>query len=216
MKQAEHATPTLIIGLTGGIGSGKSAAAERFIEHGVTVINADSVAREVVAPGSPALEALAERFGLAVLQEDGSLNRAKLRTIVFSNETDRRWLEHLTHPLVGEIIHQRLHAPQHKQDAPYRILESPLLLESGQHERVDRILLIDVPKPLQIERVITRDANSSAQINKIIESQMHRDEKLAQADDIVDNSGSLASLFAAVDDLHATYCKMANLQSDRS
>ena len=200
-----------IVGLTGGIGSGKSAAAECFIEHGVTVINSDHIAREIVAPGSPALDAIAERFGLRILLEDGCLNRAALRTIIFDSEPERIWLEQLTHPLIVEITHERLQAAQYEEEPPYRILESPLLLETTQKEQVDRILLIDTPNHLQIERVTQRDGNSADQVSKIIESQMQQQKKLAHADDVIMNTGSLEELGKQVETLHSKYCNLSSL-----
>ncbi|MGB5325202.1 MAG: dephospho-CoA kinase [Pseudomonadales bacterium] len=202
----------LIVGLTGGIGSGKSAAAERFSELGVCVVNADAVAREVVAPGTPALDAIAERFGLQVLQGDGSLDRSALRHTVFSDPAEREWLEQLTHPLVGELTAARLGAPRDTQEPPYRILESPLLLETGRQQFVHRVLVVDCPRELQVARVMRRDASSRQQVLRMIDAQMSRDAKLALADDVIDNSGSLEALQDTVDQLHRKYCVLADVQ----
>lgn len=202
-----------IVGLTGGIGSGKSAAAERFFELGVRVVNADALAREVVAPGSPALDAIAERFGLQVLHEDGSLDRANLRRIIFDDPPARSWLEKLTHPLVAELTLARLQAPRDDSEACYRILESPLLLEAGSQQFVQRVLVIDCPIEVQVARVMRRDSNDREQVLRMIEAQMPRDAKLALADDVIDNSGSIEALHAAVGKLHEKYNELALQQT---
>ena len=199
-----------IIGLTGGIGSGKSAAAALFRERNVLVIDADQVARDVVEPGSPALAAIAERHGQQILLADGALDRARLREIVFADDSERHWLEQLTHPLIGELMFARLHGPGEAGEAPYRMLESPLLFETEQKMLTHRTLLVDIPTELQIERAAARDNSSAGQIAAIIEAQMPRNEKLALADDVIDNSGSLAELEQQVDALHARYCELAN------
>lgn len=202
--------PTMmIIGLTGGIGSGKSTASSRFAEHGVTVINADHIAREVVTTDSPALRAIAERFGPDILQPDGSLNRTALREIVFDDQHQLDWLEQLTHPLIEAIIRQRLQTSRQPEEPPYRMLESPLLLETQQKNLVDRVLLIDSPEALQIERVAGRDNNSGTQVKKIIASQMPREKKLSLADDVIENTATREELYQQVDSLHNQYCQLA-------
>lgn len=202
-----------VTGLTGGIGSGKSAASERFAELGVTVVDADALAREVVAPGTPALDAISERFGLQVLLPDGQLDRGALRGIIFADAAQRDWLEQLTHPLVRELTYQRLQATRHDDEAPYRILESPLLLETGGQHFVDRVLVIDCPRELQLARVMQRDGNEEAQVLRMLDAQMSRDARLALADDIIDNSGSLEDLHSAVESLHARYLELAATHS---
>ena len=198
-----------IIGLTGGIGSGKSAAAAAFRDHGVAVINADQVARDVVAPGSGALNAIAEHFGEQILQPDGQLDRAALRQRVFSDNTARQWLEQLTHPLIGETIDQRLAATRCATEANYRILESPLLMETDQRHRVQRLLLVDTEESLQLQRSMARDKNSEQQVRAIMASQMSRQDKIALADDILPNSGTLAQLQTCVQALHRQYSAIA-------
>ncbi|WP_299591403.1 dephospho-CoA kinase [uncultured Microbulbifer sp.] len=199
----------LTVGLTGGIGSGKSAAAARFRHHGVNVVDADVAARVVVEPGQPALAAIAEHFGAGVIQADGALDRAALRQLVFNDPGGRRWLERLTHPLIREEIISSLGASSKTHSAPYAILESPLLIESGQFELVQRICVVDIPEELQLQRASTRDANSVEQIRKIMDAQLPRAERCAKADDILDNSGSLESLNAQVDTLHQKYVQLA-------
>lgn len=199
-----------LVGLTGGIGSGKSTAAERFTALGVTIVNSDAIAREIVLPDSKALNAIRQQFGFTVLQADGSLNRAALRAMVFADPTNRAWLEKLTHPLIANLTEQRLNAPLLNSEAPYRILESPLLLETNGHDKVDIILLIDAPQAVQLQRTMQRDNNSEDQVMAIISSQMPREQKHLHADDIVDNAGSLAQINQKIDDLHQHYCELAN------
>lgn len=197
-----------IVGLTGGIGSGKSAASKLFASFGVTIVDADRVAREVVEPGSPALDEIAKRFGKQILQEDKTLDRAQLRKIVFANEEDRKWLESVTHPAIRDTIAQRLGAALTKEEANYRILETPLLFESTQRTLVSRTCLIDVKEEIQIQRVMQRDNNNEAQVKAIIAAQMPRKEKLALADDVVDNNGSLEELEKQIKSLHQLYCEL--------
>lgn len=198
-----------IVGLTGGIGSGKSAVAALFINQGITVVDADIAARKVVEPGSPALAAIAEHFGEDLLQADGCLDRAALRAIVFDNENERLWLEQLLHPAIGQWISGQLANAQ----SPYAILESPLLLETSQHEMADRIIVVDVPQQLQIDRACSRDGNSPDQIKAIIAAQMSREARLEKADDVIDNSGELETLAGPVRALHQQYLELAREKS---
>lgn len=194
-----------IVGLTGGIGSGKSAAARCFERLGITVVNADIASRKVVEPGMPALAAIAEHFGPDILLPDGQLDRAALRQRIFSDPAAKQWLEQLLHPQIGAWIWQQLRAAT----GPYAILESPLLLESTQHQRVDRILVVDVPEDVQVARATTRDSNSEAQIRAIMASQMPRAERLSRADDVIDNSGDIDNLQQQVAVLHDRYVQEA-------
>ena len=146
----------MIIGLTGGIASGKSTVARLFGDHGARWVDADDIAREVVAPGEPALKAIVDRYGDAILTREGRLDRAALRALVFADEKERRWLEATTHPRVRERLVTRLSLLR-QQDAPYVLLVSPLLFESGQVDMVQRTLVVDVPEALQIERTTQRD-----------------------------------------------------------
>lgn len=202
-----------VLGLTGGIGSGKSAAAAIFAQLGVTVINADSVAKEVVEPGSEALNAIVEHFGPAILLDNGHLDRAALRAKIFSvndaNQTAKQWLENLTHPLINQRIIERLKSTKVDSEAHYRVLESPLLLETQQRDLVDRLLLIDIPKTLQVERTIARDHNTEEQVNNIIAAQMPREQKRLLADDKIDNTGTLSELEQQVITLHKQYQQLA-------
>lgn len=194
-----------IVGLTGGIGSGKSAAAKYFLELGVTIIDADKVSREIVEPGSIALIEIADHFGQAILLADGSLDRAALRARVFADDTERRWLEQLTHPLIGQTIFDRLSATKQQGESSYRILESPLLMETVQKDLTHRLLLIDVPVETQILRTMSRDDNTEQQVRAIIDAQMPREEKLKLADDVIDNTKNLEALKYEVEKLHEHY-----------
>jgi dephospho-CoA kinase len=198
----------LIVGVTGGIASGKSTVARAFAAHGIPWVDADDVAREVVEPGEPALAEIAERFGPRVLQADGSLNRRALREIVFADESERRWLESVTHPRIRQRIVAHLERLQ-AEGAPYVLLVSPLLFESGQSEMADRCLVIDVPESLQIERTAARDDVDDAQARAIVAAQMPRRERLARADDVIDNSGSEEDLAAQVAELDRRYRELA-------
>ena len=187
----------LIIGLTGGIGSGKSLVAARFAELGVTVVNADTVAREVVAKGEPALEAIRAHFGEDIVLADGELDRRKLRGIIFNDPAQKKWLEDLLHPIIRLRIVEQLNAAK----SEYAILESPLLLETDQHLLVEKIIVVDVDEATQIARASLRDGSDMAQIKKIIASQMPRAEKLEKADFVIDNCGSKEATFLQVEAL---------------
>lgn len=198
----------MIVGVTGGIASGKSTVARAFAALGVPWVDADDVAREVVEPGEPALAEIAERFGVRILQADGSLNRRALREIVFAEPSERLWLESVTHPRIRERIIAHLERLQN-EGAPYVLLVSPLLFESGQSEMVDRCLVIDVPESVQIARTASRDDVDERQARAIVAAQMPRSERLARADDVVDNSGSEEHLAAQVAELDRRYREMA-------
>jgi len=190
-----------IVGVTGGIGSGKSAVTGRFERRGIVVVDADLAARVIVEPGRPALEAIAEHFGADILQPDGALDRAALRARVFADPGERRWLEKLTHPLIGEEILAQLAAAE----SPYTIVSSPLLLETSQKSLVDCIVVVDVPEEIQLARTMLRDDNDADQVRRIMAAQMPRGERLALADFVIDNSGSLDALDAQVEDLHREF-----------
>lgn len=190
-----------VLGLTGGIGSGKSAASDFFAGKGITVVDADIVAREVVEPGQPAWQAIKEHFGEQALLTDGSLNRAWLREKVFSEPEERKWLESQTHPRIRDSIIRQLQ----QATSAYAILVSPLLFESGQALLTQHTLLIDVPVDIQITRATSRDQNNADQIRRIIAAQMPRDERRTRADDIADNSLGLAELHQQLELLHNSY-----------
>ncbi len=195
----------LIIGLTGGIGSGKSEASKRFAERGILVVDADIVAREVVEPGQAALTLIAAHFGSDIIDSTGHLNRSKLRTIIFSNPEEKKWLESLLHPIINtEIRHQLANAT-----SPYAILVSPLLLETTQFQLVDRILVIDASEQLQLERASQRDNNNEAQIKAIMQTQLSRQERCARATDIIQNHGSINEIELQVEKLHQLYLTLA-------
>lgn len=193
----------MIVGLTGGIGSGKSTVARAFGSLGIGWVDADDVAREVVMPGEPALAAIREHFGNDVLHADGTLNRSALRSIVFDNPTERKWLESVTHPRVRERI--LVHLERLQRQSPYVLLVSPLLFESGQDKLVDRTVVVDVPVELQLSRTRARDDVSEAQVHAILAAQLPREERLTKANDVIDNSGDHASMMQQVTQLDQHY-----------
>ncbi len=194
-----------VIGLTGGIGSGKSTVAELFAERGIEIVDADLIAREVVLPGTAALGQIASHFGSSILAASGELDRAALRKRVFADTSARLWLEGLLHPLIHDRIVQRIDACQ----SPYCILASPLLLETSQHQLVNRVLVVDVDETSQLQRTLQRDGSDEATIRGIIAAQMARQDRLRQADDVLDNSGDRSKLDTNVDKLHTRYLELA-------
>ncbi len=196
---------TFTVGLTGGIGSGKSAVSSRFENLGIRVVDADVASRVVVEPGRPALAAIEEHFGPEVIAPDGTLDRAALRKRVFQDAAERRWLEALTHPLINACIREALASA----DSPYAILAHPLLVETGQTGICQRVLVVDVPEELQVERTMARDNNPEAQVRAIMAAQASREERLAAADDVIVNDRDLAHLDAEVARLHALYLELA-------
>lgn len=199
-------TLSFVVGITGGIGSGKSAVTERFERLGITVVDADLAARVVVEKGKPALKAIEEHFGSEVIAKNGELDRAALRSKVFSEDSERIWLERLTHPLIGTEILEQLAASK----SPYTILSSPLLLETSQGELSQCIVVVDVPQELQLKRTMTRDNNDEAQVKRIMAAQMSRDKRLDRADIVIDNSRSLEDLDGAVAKLHGEFLNKAS------
>ncbi|RZA04505.1 MAG: dephospho-CoA kinase [Moraxellaceae bacterium] len=197
----------LIVGLTGGIGSGKSAVSSKFEQLGIDVIDADVVSREVVKIDSYALNEIAQHFGLEILQQDGSLDRQTLREIVFANLQEKAWLENLLHPIIRNQIITQLH----QSKSPYAILSSPLLLETNQYELVNRILVVDATEELQIERACLRDANKVEQIKKIMATQMNRSTRCSRADDIIHNHGAIHELDVQVHRLHSQYLSLSEI-----
>lgn len=194
-----------IVGLTGGIGSGKSAASAWFEQQEILVVDADIVAREVVEVGQPALIEIQKHFGDWVLDEQGCLNRSALRDCIFKHPEARQQLEAITHPVIRNSIIQQLN----QASSPYAILASPLLLETDQHLLCQRNLLIDVPVELQLVRASQRDGQSREQIERIIAVQMPRLEKQQRAHDIADNSGTLEDLYQQLQPLHEHYLQLA-------
>lgn len=198
----------LVIGLTGGIGSGKTLATDHFARLGITIVDADLAARVVVEPGQPALAEIADTFGAGMLLPDGRLDRPRLRQRVFSDPEARRQLEAITHPRIAAEIARQLAASQ----SPYTILVSPLLFESGQARFAQRTLLIDADPALQRMRAATRDNTSPEQIDAIMAAQMSREERKQRANDILLNDGEPGHLYAAIEALHARYLEMARGQ----
>ena len=195
----------LIIGLTGGIGSGKTTVANLFAELGISIIDADQVAREVVEPSTSALQQITARYGQQVITMDGQLNRSKLRDIIFASASEREWLETLLHPL----IRARMHEYVTQAKSPYCILVIPLLLESKPNELVQRILVVDTPEKSQISRTLLRDKSSAEQIQQIMASQVSRSQRLAAADDVIINDSNLTTLKSQVENLHRQYLDLA-------
>ena len=195
----------LRIGLTGGIGSGKSTVAALFAARGVPVIDADIVARERVEPGQPALDEITAAFGRELLDEAGRLNRARLRDLVFADPARRERLEAILHPRIRAEMERRLA----DCSAPYALLVIPLLFEADQRDLVDRVLVVDLPENEQRTRVIARDALPAGQIDAILAAQASRKQRHDGADDLIDNSGDPAALERQVDTLHARYLRLA-------
>jgi dephospho-CoA kinase len=195
----------LVIGLTGGVASGKSTVGRLFMALGTPLLDGDDVAREVVAPPSPALAAIAERFGPEYLQADGSLDRRRLRERVFAEPEARRELEAITHPL----IRQRIVDWQGQQTAPYCILSVAILVESGMDSLVDRILVVDAPVEVQLERLVQRDGIAEPLARQMIAAQAPRRQRLARADDCIDNALPQQALEPQVQRLHRFYLDLA-------
>jgi len=191
--------------LTGGIASGKSAVSACFEKLGTPVVDTDIIAREVVEPGSPALERIAGELGAGFLDADGKLNRSKLRQAIFSDPDLKSRLETILHPLIGKEVLQQV-----KQlDSPYCIIVIPLYAESSTYAWIDRVLVVDVIEDTQIERVMARDGISREQARAILNAQASRQDRLALADDILDNSGDLSELPEKVKALHEKYLSLA-------
>ena len=194
-----------VVGLTGGIGSGKSAASARFETHGITVVDADQASRTVVQPGQPALALIAEHFGVGILDASGALDRAQLRQKIFADPAERQWLETLLHPRITIEIFRALQAAT----SPYALLVSPLLLEAKQDTLSNRVVVVDVDESTQLARTMSRDANSEQQVRAIMAAQIGRMERLARAQDVIRNEGSLEDLHRQVDALHERYLQLA-------
>jgi dephospho-CoA kinase len=203
---------TLRIGLTGGIASGKSAVADMFMARGIQVIDTDLLAREVVEPGQPGLAAVAATFGEQFLNSDGSLDRGKLRQQVFADSTARVQLEAIMHPLILAATHEYARAT----DSPYLVIAVPLLAETGFDAELNRILVIDCPAELQLERLMQRDSETEASARNILAAQASRAARLAIADDVISNTGSLADLETEVGRLHEMYMDLSNQAVDQA
>ena len=195
----------LRIGLTGGIASGKSTVADLFAELGVPVIDTDVIARNVVAPGQPALEEIANRFGPQVMDADGRLDRAAMRKRIFTDDKARRELEAILHPRIGAETRRQ----SESAGGPYQLIVVPLLTSSALRDFVDRILVVDCEEERQIERLLARDAETEEQARRILATQSSRAERLAIADDVINNNNSIDSLRGQVADLDRDYRRIA-------
>lgn len=200
------------VGLTGGIACGKSTVANLFAALGVTIVDTDQLAREVVAPGSALLPKIAEHFGRDVLQQDGSLDRAWLRERVFANPAERQWLERLTHPAIRELTDARCESATGR----YVIVAIPLLVETQGAGRFDRVLVVDCDPAVQLARLQARDGSTRAQAERMVAAQVSREQRLAAADDVIRNDGDIAVLRDQVEKLHRQYTSAVSAQADRT
>ena len=198
----------LIIGLTGGIGSGKSTVCNHFANLGVPIIDADLIAHELVEPGQPALEQIRSTFGNDFITPQGELDRPRLREYIFIDKTARTKLQAILHPLIRARMRERLTV----LDTSYVIIAIPLLVETGQHDMLHRILVIDTPEELQIQRVCQRDKVDKDQVQSILEAQCSRSERLAVADDVIHNTNGLEALERQVNQMHQHYLKLAAIK----
>jgi dephospho-CoA kinase len=197
---------TFVVGLTGGIGSGKSAAADAFARLGAGVVDTDAIAHELTGPGGPAMAEIERIFGPEFVSASNALNRERMRELVFREPAQKRRLEGLLHPMIRAESERRIRA----SSAPYVVHVVPLLVESpGYRERAGRVLVVDCPEPLQAERVRARSGLSPEQVAAVIKSQVSREKRLAAADDVIDNSGSIDALQQQVKKLHEKYLSLA-------
>lgn len=194
-----------IVGLTGGIGSGKTTVANLFHDLGVQSVDADLVAREVVMPGEAALAAIVEHFGSGILQQDGQLDRAVLRAKIFADEAEKHWLNQLLHPLIRQRLLQQLQ----QCTSDYALLIAPLLLENKLQSYTDRVLVVDVPEKLQLSRTMQRDQVPAEQVQNILNSQIARPERLRLADDVLLNTVPVFELQSQIQQLHSRYQQFA-------
>ena len=193
------------VALTGGIGSGKSTIADNFSRLGITVVDADVIARQVVEPGQPALRIISDHFGDEILLQDGTLNRRALRAKIFSSAEEKKWLNALLHPL----IHQRTQAEINQALSPYVLWVVPLLIENNLQQKADRVLVVDVSPEVQIARTIARDKVSREHVLQILAAQATREARLSAADDVINNDGGTVQVAAHVDRLHRQYLQLA-------
>ncbi|RAU36300.1 dephospho-CoA kinase [Enterobacter sp. ECC-175] len=194
-----------IVALTGGIGSGKSTVADAFYRLGITIVDADVIARQVVEPHTPALQAIEAHFGHTILNDDGTLNRRRLREYIFSDSSEKDWLNSLLHP----IIHQETQRQIAASTSPYCLWVVPLLVENQLHGKANRVLVIDVSPETQIRRTMARDGVSREHAEQILAAQATRDARLAVADDVIDNNGAPDAIASDVARLHEQYLTFA-------
>jgi dephospho-CoA kinase len=200
MTDSKYKAENKVIGLTGGIGCGKTTVSNLFAAKGIAVIDADVIAREVVLPNTVGLQAITDKFSDSILLQDNTLNRAKLRDIIFQDDNAKKWLENLLHPLIRDKMTADLTTAS--VNCHYVILSSPLLFETDQHSLVNKTIVIDIAPHLQLERAMYRDSNSKAQIQRIIDKQISRAQRNNRADFIINNNNSLQETSSAVDELH--------------
>jgi len=193
------------VALTGGIGSGKSTVANAFAALGVEIIDADVIAREIVEPGTPALQAIVKRHGESILTAEGTLYRARLREIIFQQPQEKNWLNQLLHPLINART-QQLRA---QASSSYVLWVVPLLIENNLQRQADRVLVVDVDEAVQLQRTRQRDGVSLSQAQRILAAQVSREQRLACADDIIDNSGTPEQVLPRVAELHQRYLRLA-------
>lgn len=195
----------LRIGLTGGIGSGKSTVSQRFAHHGIVVVDADAIAHSLTRRGEPAFDNVVRTFGKAVIGADGQLDRVELRRRVFQDPAQRQTLERLLHPLIRSAMQKRVATA----GGPYCVLAIPLLIENHQNDLVDRVLVVDAPESRRIDWVKRRSGLSTREVRQIIAAQATRAERLAAADDVIENDGTVTELNQEVDRLHERYLRLA-------
>tara|TARA_B100000508_G_scaffold63444_1_gene49753 strand:- start:850 stop:1443 length:594 start_codon:yes stop_codon:yes gene_type:complete len=194
----------LIIGLTGGIGSGKSVASDKFKSLGITIVDADVASRTVVEPGKPALKEIEDHFGSGIITAEGKLDRNNLREIIATDPEERKWLESVLHPKIGEQITKEIS----ESTSVYTLFVAPLLLETNSQEMCSRVVVVDVPKDVQIRRTAKRDKVSPNQVEQMVAAQMEREKRLEKADDVLLNSGTIEDLEKQVEELHKKYIQM--------
>jgi dephospho-CoA kinase len=194
-----------VVGISGGIGSGKTTVTNLFAEYGIEVIDADLIAREVVEPGTLGLSAIIDKFGQSVLDDSGHLNRATLRTLVFNDIAVKDWLNQLLHPLIRE----QMVVQTENAKSVYCLLSVPLLVENKLYEQVDRVVIVDVDEQVQLQRTVLRDKTNEQQIRAIMAAQATRQQRLAVADDVIDNNGQTEDLAKQVTQLHKHYLQLA-------
>ncbi|GAA76169.1 dephospho-CoA kinase [Pseudoalteromonas sp. BSi20480] len=209
MSDTINKTSPWVLGLTGGIGCGKTAVSNMLEQLGITIVDADIIARQVVKPKSNGLNAIVSKFGQSILLRDGTLNRSALRERIFTNSADKEWLNNLLHPLIRNKIYNDLTAAK----SPYVVLVAPLLFENALDKLCNRTLLIDIPQNVQIERTASRDNVSVEQVKAIIAAQMSREDKQKKADDILNNDRALNDVNHDLLTLHKRYLHMAQMQA---
>ena len=202
-RSSQHSR--FVVGLTGGIGSGKTTVANLFSRQGIEIIDADEISRTLVKTGSPVLEAIIKHFGSSITDAEGNLDRKQLRELVFADNAEKEWLENLLHPLVRQEIQRQVAA----SSSQYVIIVVPLLLESENYSDVDRILVIDVTEDVQLERIKKRDSSSETLARGIMDAQMKRERRLESADDVISNNSGIDSLEKQVKNLHNQYLQLS-------